>query len=385
MAPKSTKSQKPKITRPKTKKKSQPRAALFLFTLFIALLIAAIPIAYYYGFESADEDAKKELKSEIKKETKSLSAKNDELIKKLSETLKKNDVNESTQSTPAQKLPSAPVAPQKINEPPVLKEVSINGEIAFEPVDNHDYLSEAKDYEKSEKSAKKQKIETQKKRLELKGGEKPKLVIIIDDVSTNEHLQKIKSLGIKVTPSLFPPSPFAPNMDKYALDLKSYMVHLPLEAHDFKNREKELLTTHSTQEQIEKRVMLVRGFFPDAKYVNNHTGSKFTADERSMELLLAALKKYDFKFLDSRTTPDSVAQIAGEKAGQSIFSRDVFLDNKPDVEYIKGQLKLAIKKAKENGYAIAIGHPHHATFKAIAGANGDLSDVDVVYIDELKI
>jgi len=65
------------------------------------------------------------------------------------------------------------------------------------------------------------------------------------------------------------------------------------------------------------------------------------------------------------------------------LARDIFLDNIADIGYIKNQLKKAVKLAKKHGYAIAIGHPHSTTFKALATSGTILKDVDIVYIDEL--
>jgi len=57
---------------------------------------------------------------------------------------------------------------------------------------------------------------------------KPKLVIIIDDVSFRSHVRAIKSLPFKITPSFFPPNKMHPNTPIYAREFKDYMVHVPI-------------------------------------------------------------------------------------------------------------------------------------------------------------
>ncbi len=211
----------------------------------------------------------------------------------------------------------------------------------------------------------------------------PKLVIILDDIAFKREVDKIKSLPIKVTPSFFPPSKRHPKTPLYAGEFKTYMVHLPLEAYKFARVEKNTLDVNDSLEKIEKRIKNIRAKFPNAKFINNHTGSKFTSDKKAMERLLKVLKKYGFSFIDSKTSPHSQAEAAAYELNMSILSRDVFLDNVGDANYIKNQLREAVKIAKRRGYAVAIGHPRKATFKALKECKGILKGVEVVYIDEL--
>ena len=63
--------------------------------------------------------------------------------------------------------------------------------------------------------------------------QKPKLVIIIDDVSFKWQVNKIKAIPFKITPSFLPPSKIHPNTHIYAKTFSHYMIHLPLEAAHF--------------------------------------------------------------------------------------------------------------------------------------------------------
>ena len=72
-----------------------------------------------------------------------------------------------------------------------------------------------------------------------RGTSKPKLAIIIDDVSIKSHVDAVKSLGIPLTMSFLPPSRARPNSAKLASHEKIYMVHLPMEARNF-NAEEDL-------------------------------------------------------------------------------------------------------------------------------------------------
>ncbi|RAZ54218.1 divergent polysaccharide deacetylase family protein, partial [Campylobacter hyointestinalis] len=116
----------------------------------------------------------------------------------------------------------------------------------------------------------------------------------------------------------------------------------------------------------------------------NHTGSKFTSNYKSMQILLSSLDKMGILFVDSLTSNASKAGYVSKELGLKYVKRDVFLDNDQDVSKILKQLSLAIKQAKKRGYAIAIGHPHDLTFKALKIAKQTiLKDVDVVYLKEI--
>ncbi|HIQ51311.1 MAG TPA: divergent polysaccharide deacetylase family protein, partial [Nautiliaceae bacterium] len=126
---------------------------------------------------------------------------------------------------------------------------------------------------------------------------KPKLVIIIDDVSFKWQVNKIKAIPFKITPSFFPPSKRHPNTPIYAKTFSHYMVHLPLEAIHFPTPEPHTLNTKDSYQTILKRVEYVKNLFPKAKFINNHTGSTFTSDKESMIKLFKALKNENLGFV----------------------------------------------------------------------------------------
>jgi len=212
---------------------------------------------------------------------------------------------------------------------------------------------------------------------------KSKLVIIIDDVSFRWQVNKIKAIPFKITPSFLPPSKIHPNTHIYAKTFSNYMIHLPLEAIHFSAPESNTLSVKDSYQTILKRVKYVKDLFSKAKFINNHTGSTFTANKESMIKLFRALKNENLGFVDSKTTPYSKSKEAKEVYDIPLFSRNIFLDNKINSQYIQNQLKKAIKIAKKRGYAIAIGHPHPITLATLKNSKELLKDIEVVYIDEL--
>jgi len=215
-------------------------------------------------------------------------------------------------------------------------------------------------------------------------GEKPKLAIIIDDVHTPKQLQRIQSLPIPVTPSIFPPYTLAPNTPKLATQAVHYMIHLPMESGNAKfDRQSKTLKRGFSSEQMERRMEELRRLFPRAHFINNHTGSRFTSDSTAMRRLYRAMKEEGFIFIDSRTTSSSKVGKIAHSFGDDYVARDIFIDNVKSVTAIHNQLKKAVRLAKKNGYAIAIGHPHKITLQALASAKPLLKEVEVVYIDEI--
>jgi polysaccharide deacetylase 2 family uncharacterized protein YibQ len=215
-------------------------------------------------------------------------------------------------------------------------------------------------------------------------GKRAKLVIIIDDVHTKTQINAIKALHMKVTPSIFPPYKLAANSHLLARGLKHYMVHLPMESSNIKfNRQYKTLKTSFSKKRIQARVKEIRMLFPTAKYINNHTGSVFTADYRSMYILYKALRQEGFVFIDSMTTGFSKVKQIAHDFGDAYVARDTFIDNEHTVSAIHKQLRQAVKLAKKNGYAIVIGHPHPTTIKALGSAKNIFKGIDLVYIDEI--
>ncbi len=214
---------------------------------------------------------------------------------------------------------------------------------------------------------------------------KANLFIIIDDITRQSQIDKINNIGYDITMSFMPPTPRHKNSAIIAQNIDSAMIHLPLEAQSFKFEEENTLHIGDSYEKIEKRIKLLRSLYPNVLYTNNHTGSKFTSNKVSMNRLLKALKKYDFIFVDSRTTAQSVVKEYTKKHNMPYIVRNIFLDNEKNFTYIQNQLKKAIKIAKKRGYAIAIGHPYSITMEVLNKSKNLFKDVNLLHINNIKI
>jgi len=335
-----------KTTRRKNTKTNKSNIKLINFLLFIIILLL---IAIGFLIYTIDTNKLKETKKEIPKVVKNIEKKvketNDEFDKYFEqiEKIKKDKFEEYTK----------------------------------------DFYKEYSDTEEIKTIKKKEDNKITEEKPKVITTNKPKLAIIFDDVTTEYQINKIKDIGYTTTLSVMPPTKRHPDSAKITKNLPFYMIHLPLEARVFKNEETSTLHVNDSYEKVEKRVAQIRKLYPNAKYTNNHTGSKFTANEQAMDYLFKALKKYDFIFVDSRTTSKSVAKKIAKKYNMPYISRNVFLDNEQDFNYIQGQLKKAINIAKKNGSAIAICHPHSITIKTLKESKFLLDGLDMIHLNQL--
>jgi len=210
-----------------------------------------------------------------------------------------------------------------------------------------------------------------------------KLAIIIDDVAFKYQVRKLRALNLPITLSFFPSDMNHPQTSKFAKRQLIPMVHFPLEAVSFRNEEIDTLHVGDSEEKIRHRVQQIIRQFPNLRFTNNHTGSKFTSDYTSMKILLTVLKENHIQFVDSVTTSKSVVRKVSKELGLRYMRRNIFIDNKLEVSKIIIQLKKAIARAKKYGTAIAIGHPHKATIQALAKIKPYLDGVTLVFISEL--
>ena len=101
-----------------------------------------------------------------------------------------------------------------------------------------------------------------------------------------------------------------------------------------------------------------------ARGVNNHMGSRATADRRVMTNVLGALPKGMY-FIDSKTTGSSVAGSLARSMRVKTASRNVFLDDVQDAAAIRRQLAELASTAAAHGVSVGIGHMYPSTIKVL--------------------
>lgn len=197
-----------------------------------------------------------------------------------------------------------------------------------------------------------------------------RLAIILDDVGGDSaSIDSIFALRYPLTLSILPNHPRSALIAKEAHS-RGYqvMLHLPMESVANETAESHELRPGMSSTEVSTELASMLRSVPYAAGANNHQGSLATSDPRLMSALMPALRSHHLFFIDSRTTAATVAYSAAQTAGVPCAYRNVpFLDDVPETRAILHQLELAARDALEKGQAIAIGHPHAATLRALSG------------------
>ncbi|MEK9969797.1 MAG: divergent polysaccharide deacetylase family protein [Ferrovibrio sp.] len=144
------------------------------------------------------------------------------------------------------------------------------------------------------------------------------------------------------------------------------MLHLPMEPLDVKHNNPGPNALYVSQDaaELQRRLTWHLDRFSDYVGVNNHMGSRFTADAGRMGQVLDEIQRRQVFWLDSLSGPNSAGPALARKRGLDAVERDLFLDDErsPGVAY---ELAAMERIARARGDVIAIGHPHGATLTAL--------------------
>ena len=194
--------------------------------------------------------------------------------------------------------------------------------------------------------------------------------LIIDDFGyRNDHVSNgFLQLPGKLTYAIIPGHDYSQLFSKKAYDAGyEIIVHLPMENIGKTYGEEEyVLMSYFQDDEIKNRINKAFDYLPESIGLNNHQGSRGTADSRVMTLVAEVIKEKKKFFIDSRTTNNSLAETTMRKYGVPTNKRDIFLDNELDEEKIKIQLLELADVSEEKGIAIGIGHVKPQTLNVLA-------------------
>ncbi len=199
--------------------------------------------------------------------------------------------------------------------------------------------------------------------------ELPVISIIIDDMG---HRLQAGNAALElpgaVTYAFLPHAPHAREMAEQAHATgKEVMLHLPMDAHSGQKLGPGGLTLHMTQQKFQDTLAGSLASIPHVVGLNNHMGSLLTRHPGAMDWLMQDIQQRgDLFFVDSRTTSLTVAEKLAREHQIPTASRDIFLDNVRDPEYIREQFQQLIRQARASGKAIGIGHPYPETIATLA-------------------
>jgi polysaccharide deacetylase 2 family uncharacterized protein YibQ len=191
------------------------------------------------------------------------------------------------------------------------------------------------------------------------------IVLIVDDMGNSLDLgQRAINLPGAINYAFLPHSPHRVSLANMAFSqMKEVMLHAPMSNLNSHPTGPGGLTPDMSRQQFLQTLSNNLEAIPHVRGVNNHMGSLMTQLRQPMDWLMTALKQQDLYFVDSRTTPLTVAKSTATKLELPSLRRDIFLDNKRQHDAIAIQFEQLITLAKKTGTAVGIGHPHPETLE----------------------
>lgn len=205
--------------------------------------------------------------------------------------------------------------------------------------------------------------------LDLKPKPTSRVAIIIDDFGPDlEIAKKFVSLPFHVSLSVLPHQLHSREIVELAHARgRETLLHLPMEPLRYpkENPGKGAVLLAMSRDDIQRNVRTALDAFPYISGVNNHMGSRITQNAEVMKTVLAEVSRRNLFFVDSWTTPESKGWKTAQEMKVPSRKRDIFLDHSLSPSSIRMQIRRLIRLARLQGSALAIGHPHEVTFKAL--------------------
>ncbi|KUM42472.1 divergent polysaccharide deacetylase family protein [Pseudomonas sp. EpS/L25] len=206
-----------------------------------------------------------------------------------------------------------------------------------------------------------------------------RLTIVIDDLGQNlARDRQVLALPAPVVLAIIPETQHAAELAAEAHRAgRTVLLHLPMDPAGGPYAWHPEMASAERLQRLDRALERV----PEADGVNNHEGSRMTADRPAMAELMQVLQERHLLFLDSRTSAATVAAAEAQKIGLASASRDVFLDNEATPAAVAAQLAEGVRLARRQGSAVLIGHPHPATLAVLAQQLPGLKAQGVEIID----
>ncbi len=191
----------------------------------------------------------------------------------------------------------------------------------------------------------------------------PAVSIVIDDLGDQPRAgERALRLPGQVAYAFLPGSPYSARQAQAAHRAgREVLLHLPME-HSGGSLYPMGLSQQTPRDELARRLHAALASVPHARGINNHQGSLLTERREPMVWLMQEIRTTGgLYFLDSRTSPKSVAYEVARQMGVSAARREVFLDNVRERAAIRRAWQQTLTLARSRGAALAIGHPYPET------------------------
>lgn len=223
----------------------------------------------------------------------------------------------------------------------------------------------------------------------FQGGRNPKISIIIDDLGTDlDGIRSLLNIDAPISFAILPYLSFSKAVAQEAMSRgKTILLHAPMEPHSFPEADpgQGALFTGMSSLMIERELSAAYESLGYAEGLNNHMGSKFTEDPSAMRATMNFVKNKGLFFIDSVTSPHTIAYGLAKRMGIRAAKRDLFLDNEGDFNSVVRAIGQLARLARTHGQALAIGHPHTSTIQALTEILPRLKSegFEIVPVDDL--
>jgi len=198
-------------------------------------------------------------------------------------------------------------------------------------------------------------------------GRGTRVALVIDDLGRSQReIDRIDALGVPVTYAVLPyERRTAAVVARLRREGREIICHLPMEPVGGQNPGPNAILEEQTPGRVEALTREALAAVPGAVGVNNHMGSRVTADGVAMQAILDVVREHGLFFLDSLTTAESRAYDIARSLGIPAARRSVFLDTEHGETAIDAAFAKLLDQARREGAAIGIGHPHDETFEVL--------------------
>jgi polysaccharide deacetylase 2 family uncharacterized protein YibQ len=199
--------------------------------------------------------------------------------------------------------------------------------------------------------------------------EEGNIALLIDDFGGrwDSLIEEFINLGVNLSMSVIPGAKKSPKaVQALSQGGCEVILHLPMEPESAAFDDNGyLIRADMGDKKIRSIVQKALDQVGHVRGMNNHMGSRVTANRSQMIVLLDEMKRRGLYFIDSRTTAKTVAYDVARELGVPVARRDVFIDVENSKESIRRSLWELADKASRNGFSVGIGHARPLTLEVL--------------------
>lgn len=188
----------------------------------------------------------------------------------------------------------------------------------------------------------------------------PQLAVVVDDLGIKDTslARRLCGLDQTITLAVLPFQRHTDEVLRLARDTGTpFILHMPMqpESETVDPGEGALLVRDddaSVRRKLERAFASVKG----AAGLNNHMGSRATADVQTMERVMAYLGERDYFFIDSRTSTKTVGYATSQRENVRSTAISGYIDVEDDQAAIEMRVRELAESARKSGTGILLGH-----------------------------